>query len=629
MQPIEAIKIQGFRSHLKTEVKGLAKFNLFIGPNGSGKSSLLDAVDYCLTGTCRGTDDAGRGHEDLLTSTEGGKAKTAWISLRIGGKDHVRSVGQGPKSSFQEQMAALSKASIRALRVFTQTGTFLNLAAKEQRELVMAVASSDVGEKVIEEALGDDAVTLGINPATLTSLDGVNSMDKGLRARRPTLKAEIDAITVQAPEWPESVPTKFQGQPLAGVLDKARATLNQIRKEREGILSGASRAKAYSGELDGLTQELEDLQKKSDINPAEANGAIKDLQKEREDLEREMEVWQTDLNEAKTSRENLDRDLKRNEAELERLKKLGKCPTCYQEVGEKHIASIAKGVKAAAAKLTEQMQALDDEIKTLSTRTFSRQASDIWAEIGEIEKGLQEFVSDSKRVKAIQARRSELTELLNSTVPDTTTDELDKRIEKGDAIYTALMTYSAQVSAADLGKKRIDELQAELDATEHVIKALSADGPIRNALLGGGLKELEEELSSLAAGVQMPTVSIRSDPWEIMVGIRPARMLSDSEKWRLNMVFSACLAHRMGDFGVLCLDAAEILDKENRGFLVGLLEQSGLNQVLRAATPADYPEYAPGGPNWAFFRVGKDDGGISTVTQIPVAEPADNMAEAA
>jgi hypothetical protein len=132
--------------------------------------------------------------------------------------------------------------------------------------------------------------------------------------------------------------------------------------------------------------------------------------------------------------------------------------------------------------------------------------------------------------------------------------------------------------------------------------ALSPDG-LPATLLARALDPLNERLLQAAGDSSWPTVVVHSD-MRITAGFeRDYRLLSVSERWRVDAMIAEAISHLSG-MRMLVLDGFDVLEPAARGDLIGwldvLVEQGELDTALIFGTLKEKPKGLPAsiGVHW-------------------------------
>jgi len=129
-----------------------------------------------------------------------------------------------------------------------------------------------------------------------------------------------------------------------------------------------------------------------------------------------------------------------------------------------------------------------------------------------------------------------------------------------------------QKQAADHAEektKRAAAAHAEVVAWDALGDALSPDG-LPAQMLARALGPLNERLLQASTDAGWPQVVVHSD-MRITAALRDYRLLSESERWRVDAMIAEAISHLSG-MKILVLDRFDVLDQPSRGELLGWLD---------------------------------------------------------
>lgn len=133
----------------------------------------------------------------------------------------------------------------------------------------------------------------------------------------------------------------------------------------------------------------------------------------------------------------------------------------------------------------------------------------------------------------------------------------------------AFRSVKAAIDAADAKTKTAGQHHADVVAWDALADALGPDG-IPAEMLAEALGPMNERLAQSAADTDWPTVVLDAD-MAITAGGRAYRLLSESERWRVDAVLAEAIAHLSG-WRLLVLDRFDVLDLAGRSQLLGWLD---------------------------------------------------------
>lgn len=618
---IKEININGFRSHLDTAIKGLSRFNIFLGPNGAGKSSVLDAISYALTGTCRGTDGGGKG-ADVLISQGLPEGSSIAIRLMTTKGEVFRPIGSGPKSAAQNKISQVVGVDHSMARTLVQSGHFMRLSPNDQKELVLSVTSKPLTVGEVRELVGDIYARVGagiFQPDSLTTLDGVNAALKQATDLRPLIKRDLANCVYKGGEGEKLVEP---GQDPEAVYADASARMKGLRDQRDQMVSTANQAAmarqgavAHNAKVDVLKTELETINDRivEAKDPDDLRAGIGQLVEQMERDEEAQEKANAGKADAWGRLCAIETKLNALRADYANLSKLGgECPTCTQEVSAEwvkgRLADLKKqaGVlEASKKKATVEYQAFG-EVKNADTTALRAKQTALVDEIRQGENDIKQAAHIEASIKSFKLKN-----IPEAVAADTS--EIDARIEKGDGILKRLtMEVSEHKRAMEVGGQRA-KIEKRLAAVEELVLALGPKGPIREKLMGDGMVGFMEAVNGAAQACGLGPILVGIEPWRILYNGVPAVLASSSEEARISMCFAGVLAASSG-LGIVCLDSAEMLDGQSRALLPALLDACKLDQAFIASV-SDEPS-GRAVADWSFYGVSKADGGASVVERL-------------
>lgn len=260
---IESLHLRHFRSHVDTVIDGLGPVNVFLGPLEAGKSSLVDALCFAFTGTCRGTDEGGKGASDLVTV--GSDANTFGIRARfravVGGaySEHsiVRGGGEGPRHAAQRGIDTTFGWRYEVMRTLFRPDSFLSLPAGEQAAIVASLSAPASIREVVRRAVTVDGRQLLEDadlPDTAAQLDGLESRCKEGRKKVKDAIAEKAA----AESLLKNLSNDLRSAPLAALREQKTENDSQ-RKRLEMELDHLNKKKAAKAAPAGGGHHLAEL----------------------------------------------------------------------------------------------------------------------------------------------------------------------------------------------------------------------------------------------------------------------------------------------------------------------------------------------------------------------------------
>lgn len=138
----------------------------------------------------------------------------------------------------------------------------------------------------------------------------------------------------------------------------------------------------------------------------------------------------------------------------------------------------------------------------------------------------------------------------------------------------------AQVDAADAKTKQAAGHAVDVAAWDRLADALAPDG-VPGEILAEALAPINERLAQSAADAAWPEVVIAAD-MAITAGGRDYRLLSESERWRVDAMVAEAVSSLSGT-RLLVLDRFDVLDLPGRSELLGWLDTLADNGEIDSA----------------------------------------------
>lgn len=265
---IQGVKLRNFRSFRAAEIL-FGRKNIILGANGSGKSSIIDALCYAVDGTCRGTDEGGKGSEVLIhyfwMINHGDPLPEGIVEIGTDKGIFRRAIGQGPASKIGVSIREGLGARRDALRAIFRPGTFLSMPPGDQMALFTSLSAPEDISGVAKEHLGDLLEPAAL-PKTMRQLD---DLDREYRRRRPEQKAAIVQAEGETTSYADfdSDFVSMTDEEIAEATAEAAKLLRELKDDRDRVLlkeskdippalpldlSEATKHKRTVDELDGM-----------------------------------------------------------------------------------------------------------------------------------------------------------------------------------------------------------------------------------------------------------------------------------------------------------------------------------------------------------------------------------------
>jgi DNA repair exonuclease SbcCD ATPase subunit len=560
---IDRITLAKFRCHRDRVFDFQPGGNILYGQNFQGKSSVLDAIQFALTGACRGTDEAGRGFASL--TSDGSRP-----ALRLE-SDHNGSL---PDKSVLAAVIAPAR--------------FLDLPADRQQQIIMALSGG-----------------FPENRWGIRSMADLKDRHKDAVEKRRELKRT----------W-KGEPVRPKGEEVTEErITEARELLTSLRTRRDGLLSTISASEAISGlDVDALRSEYRALETRIEADEAEhqakvkaaeadATKAAKALAKGIKADEEKAATLLAKVAEHDTAILEMERLKARIEGGLEGLATLtaGTCPVavgvaCHLTENDLMSArsSAMQGLQHVnddLDKITAERNKLMAAVKALDLETRRRQASN------------QTHQAKPAGPAGIESKRARL-ELLSLKIKDclaaplpinlpAAREELaaiDTRIAKGEEIIRNGEALRLEWKGYTIERENYEKGRAAIEQAEAEVAALAPDGALAveaQEQARGGISQIVNQVMD-TFGFDL---AISTAPWGILARGRDPEGLSDSERILASAAIQYALAVTTG-VNLVLVDRLEALDSEHRGAILEVIMGNPDVQWIMAFTVPS-PDYFP------------------------------------
>lgn len=596
---IRTLYIRNFRNITDMRI-ALDRVTVVLGNNGAGKSSLAGAIQFGFAGHNDWTDAAGKGFKDLIRH---GQA-AASIDLDTGIGVVMRSLtGAGATLSVGERTGKDAEAVLAGklppreiLDCMLSSDGFISLSTKQQQDILFRLSGGEVNAawvsgKLTTEERGAlcDALATRLQGAAL--IEHLYKTAYGQRTEANKQVKQIEAGVAEQTSATE-LPSADEENRLALELAKARKSLAD-RQQQAG--AAQEQVRAHDAAVKRCERAREEFKAAQALLAEHGTrpGAVSDA--DFEALRTAMQRTEKALADAESAHFQAASPLIAARARVEQLETLGEscvlAPDIPCPMTQDQIATLREAARTAVGEAEKAEQTASAAMR--KARTACTTATDAFA-------GAQSLRTAGEAWDARAASLNERLEQARATLhaaeaeyqanpaPDPTTiqsnlEAAQKRVDQAEADLRAVQ----EAMNADSQRKR---RAAELDAARDRAKLL--DGLVRQlAPTGLPSQAMQETVGNVldqvneALGFAGCTLKLTGE--ELVVtrgGVDTAvRLLSESEKLRVGAAISVAFAKLTG-FGFVIVDAADRLDPDSRGPLVGMLHKSGI-QALVLAVP--------------------------------------------
>lgn len=610
---ITRVHLTNFRSYAGLEVPLRAWRTLVVGRNNAGKSSLRDAIRWALTGRCDGLDRGGRGVallvRDGATSLEVrvDVAGLGSVIRRFDGKTTTLQVGTfaaDDDESFDPiirgatgdvQAAILKKLGTTedVLEAALDSGAFLALEHGEAKDLLMRLLNVRVRmTDALRGALTDAHFDLEAIGESLT-LAGLDELEKAAREKRLVAKTRLKDMG--APREPK-LPATLDQAPSAASL---AAKLGKLRDASEKLFAADAERRGRAGELQGqkvrLENRLRELQQRMGaVDADQIRERLEALEADRAAVIARLDREKLDALRAKIAETR--GELAAAERILLAVRKHTPAKGCILDAAipcktpAKYFKDHVEAIEATRVTLARTIDQATADSRDIEVAALDLDKLD--AEERELRRGLDGYEKavgawdETKR--AIEALGPQLADA--GAEPDPAIEAKRREIAEVETLLAAWRDHDARVKAYDQAVEKVAKYQADVDRLEALVELLGAKG-LRVQALAEAVDRFERKVNGFLKAWDY-ALTLKLDPWTVVVNGRPVTMYSKSEKLRIGVALQLAIVEAAG-LGFAFIDEADLLDKINNALLARLLMTTGIGaegaagQVIVAATRDD------------------------------------------
>lgn len=224
---------------------------------------------------------------------------------------------------------------------------------------------------------------------------------------------------------------------------------------------------------------------------------------------------------------------------------------------------------AAARRIVEQI----DERQAINVRTIGSLNADI--------RTIQTTLAAAEQAEAEIAKMAD-----TGNNPQTLSTQLEVARQR--------VVDQAKKVAAVKQRAEAAKVHGEILITALLALATSPDKGVRTAVVTRGLTEINQALDEIASMAGFETVQIADESMRVTYGGRAANLLSESERWRVNLVLAVALHERERGAGPLLVDRLDVLHARARAPVLRMFKTRKLTVVIgnTAKDRASVPDLA-------------------------------------
>ncbi|MGC9157253.1 MAG: AAA family ATPase [Candidatus Micrarchaeia archaeon] len=493
---IKSVTLDHFKSFKHANLLLSKGFNTIVGPNGSGKSNICDALLFCLGENSLHRLRANK-LEDLITVT-GEKRSTskAYVKLELDGDEHIELVRglradgksiyrlNGKRMTRQEVIEVLGKHGVYADERNTvaqgEVGRFVELNAKERRELIDAVAGIKEYELKKAEALNE--------------LEKVNmklSEMQGIFQEKLAFLKELEKEKDMAQQY-EQLSKRLKQLNYSILLAKLSITgsaiesfekdLAELTKKREETGKRLAELTKQMNELEAkrkqLTQQLEESSKASNAT----NALLQSLLGKIAEIDAKIDSTAKQISEKETQKQQLAKSIEETKQKIE--EDMGEAEKLKRTLGNADVQQKG-GIEALAENISDLQDALrlvQGELSKVELELakhrgnkslLDNQLIGINTEHDELEKEINEKRQSLEESTKAMEEASKKLDLLNNEIA-----EISKRLDAANTRLLELKEKRALAAPKDKGiAEKIRKLFGEEDGFYGVLSDICTYSP--------------------------------------------------------------------------------------------------------------------------------------------------------
>lgn len=621
---IQQLAIQNFSSHLTSTLEFKQPIALIVGQLNAGKSSILQSIEYALTGECgyyrKRTDD----RADMIHDLGGNDTNKHFLVDVVADKFHAKRVKSvaaevcefnnqaapnvGQMDTAIQSSLGVSKQTISAV---LNTSNFFELDVNTQKELIIALVGAEVTHDKVVALFKDDADALKRLTIKLDSIQALQRAHDLVYARRRDVNRELKELRPPLPPEGERPD-----------INKINSLLSEYEAKLQGVITARGRLQGQ-GDVASVRQSL--VARKTSLveskMPAGTESlmteAIKMATAEHDGFAVLVAAMEKKLIDVKSQRMSVGK----NVALLSNFN--GRCVAgdheCPADPADMQRAMVLQS--GLAEKLSKDEFQLTRELDVLRQKHNDRTAIDhAQNALSDWRLKTQNYQTAGVEIEKIDKQLATLQAPVDNSDAiaklDKEMDDLRTRVGKGKQILqdaSAWMERDRQVKAV-AEKRQVLEVESR-----HMESLVDFLGP-----KGVKVQLIDERIGRFADAINLHLkafgfeLKITVEPWQISAKGRPLNRLSRSERFRLGIAFQCAIA-KMTGINAVFIDDAEILTPDARRTMFQMLMAAQLDQAIVVCTLMDEPTFLksrPGMPPFIEVFMVTNQDGVSTTRSI-------------
>jgi DNA repair exonuclease SbcCD ATPase subunit len=626
---LQRLELRGFRNYRHLDLDFTEPRTLLIGENGTGKSTVADAIEWVLTGRCRGVDGKGAGQKDLIRLGQDQASVTAVFSDLGPVTRTISRAGSAVSSMPTDAILGRLRVTGGMLAAVLSGRAFFTMHHGDAKAMLLQLLNVRIPKDQVPGVAftGADGETFDL--PTLELL-----YDQAFQ-NRAALKKTL--VGTYVPDPPKVISIDLGGKTLADVQrelardqnDLQTAIRNQAKVEQQrdaikGKIDGATALAAGVEQHRGALKAHQDMLAEHQTQLKAAHDELAAAEAEPAEPVGSLEIQ---VREAASLVDKIERHASA-QAQPVPVKRGKPKPAAPAEQPHACVLSSAIPCLTAISEFQGQVALLKSQQKNLEARITAgnARARKIAAAQQSVKGSERQVTYHEGQIRDVQAKLA-AAEQAQADLPALK----DSLAAANEAVQAGNLGLGNQRSDVERRQQQVAELAAYEQAQKNHQAAAAraadlakqvADAEALVELLGPKgirLQALDAALSDFLQAINAALepfgfeVMIHVDPWKVEVnrggtGWLPFSLLSKGQQLWTGLAFQLTLAALSG-LGFCILDDAEAVVGTNRAVLTELVLGAPVDQVLLAmALPDDAP--GPDIDGLQVIRVGAMSGDI-------------------
>lgn len=583
---INRLQLTNFINHPETKIN-FDRVNVFVGPNGAGKTSILNGIEWALTGSCRGMakkrDAAGvimhgaKFAEAWLEFEKNGEGPAYYVDRRCTPSNTTLVFGQGEKviarglQEAQEQICEVLGITAEIANVLFDVFALPQLSNAERKKIVQSVMATEG-----TEALANYLEEKGFGNMPEDHLDAIISAYREQGLGSDTKGAYGYAVQMrrdykrQLGEIPKPEPPIVGDDSLKGQsADDLKKAIEQAEAERDELL----RVKAYdAGQVDSTKESIRLME----AEIAKVNGQIEAMG----DVEGTLKEAAENFHRAEEAAEEITSKGTSDGGEIGQLQMIHHwLESMGDSVSQKSIKTVATLLKnAEKGTETDQSEDLSDLEERKMVAAVARRSVIAAQEVVAVANQLKAQNEQNNRI--LEGLKADLTNAESQKDTGLSPDQLAEKLgalEHGIGLYRTrleqLTRYDEYLKSLEGIREREKALSARVANWDKLAEALNPKNPDLKILMGTTFGTFQELFRSASTALGVPSTvsdedfSIKASPKGVELTVE---WISDSEVYRVGIALEMALCAILG-IRTAIIDKGETLFEDSKRALSGLV----------------------------------------------------------